>query len=460
VELKLTLPLSLNMGNAEKAEEHKTTLRFVISHRDQACLLHARIQKPSDELFAEMWVHLTPKLIAFDSPHHKLRFEATGIRQTVIASVSLTANPPDPEGRMTRFNFGMGATSDPDRRVPLLLLTNIAPVAAVRQMHALKDDLVMQDGMLLIDKPDQQLAISAETGRLIKLDYGPEPTTRATVTCAPDLYQKALQDYRQQTADCRTIHSGETPISNLLSFLATCLPGPSQETAKTSAQSLTHELLKRGAFRSFDELLLEIFDSSEDRFEIPADTESKNTLNFWSMMILPATRMLVPDSSRLWNISRVYVLANSRLSQHAIDGVQELLADEETGPVTHLISAAVFGTLNPQLRQAFARLGLLRLQGRRFRSDFEPFLHKDSPIGKVLLATAETLQGMDESELQSLVGSLRMDEADRRIVLRVLKKFPELRSETPGRALSAALDEAWEPLIEPRVREILELFAN
>jgi hypothetical protein len=137
-----------------------------------------------------------------------------------------------------------------------------------------------------------------------------------------------------------------------------------------------------------------------------------------------------------------------------------MLADTQSGPISNLASSLVLGMLHPQLRTAFAQCGLSRLKGERFQSDYEPFLQMESPIGRLLLATARTLQEFDVSEIESLVDQLPLDEADRQSLARVLRWFPDHRSDRAVDVLADALDEAWQPLIEPRVRMMLELLAQ
>ncbi len=441
-------------------------LRLAISHREQACLFHARIvEHPNREVFS-IWIHLTPKSSTIDSPRQALRYEASGIRQSVIGSATMSPHPPDAQGHRVNFQFGIGMKVEPGQMLPpLMLQVKAAPVATLIQVHKLQDPLQLQDGVLTLDKPNQHLAIESATGRLMKFDFEVGPQCRLAAAFEPGLYRTLLAEYQQQTAGARVIPAGDAPISNLLSFLATCIPErkPGAGTRSSEAlASLAHSLLKRGTFRAFDDLLLTFLNRPEDVFSIPPESNPKKPQPDvgWMAYMLPVARMIVPNPSWTWTISREFVFAQSRRSPRSGEAINALLADRETGPVANLTSAWVFGMLHPPLKAEFARRGLTRLQRAHFQSDYEPFLRDDSPIGKVLLATAQTLQEVDDHEIQSLVDQLPLNERDRRSLARALRLFPEHKSRPAIDALRSAFDEAWEPLIQPRVRALLEIWAN
>lgn len=442
-------------------------LDLVISHRRNSCLLRARaVAHPDRELF-DVWLHLDPTEAALSSPHHKLRFETQHVQQCVIGTVRWTAHPPDAEGRMSNFLFGVGAKGNSQRKLaPFMLQASAAPVGALREAHFHAGKMKLEDGILSIDDPKHHLAIVSDTGQLLRFEIEQGPQSRLAIKSKPGLFEKVLKEYEGQTANSRVIKSGDTPISNLLSFLATCAPEPVGDLAVVPSPSiarLTQSLLKRGAFRAFDDLLLAFLNHEDDRFTLPADAEAhfKNIHGpQWFVMVLPAARMVLPRPSWAWSISREFVFARTRHSERSVEAIQGLLADSETGPIANLASSLLLGTLHPQLRVEFARHGLERLQPHRFSRDYEPFLRGDSGIGRLLLATCQTLQEINDDEIEALVRYLPMNESDQRALVAALHQFPLHSTDSPVVVLRSALDEAWEPLIKPRVQAMLEMLAK
>lgn len=439
-------------------------LRVIISHKSQACLMHLQLLKDDDSEFVDMWVHLTPELLGLDSPRHGLRYQARDLLQSVIASLRWTAHPPDAEGRISSFSFGMGLKSNSDGRLPPFSLdVTAAPVAALREVISDGENLKFANGVLSLVKDRVRMEIDAATGRLMKLESGDGIEDDYVVTFSPGLYQKGLVDYDQQTKQSRIIRAGDLPISNLLSFLATCLPEPrpsDQAVSSAKVVPVIHALLKRGAFHAFDHLVLEVLNQPDDQFMIPIDPEKGNPRIAWATYAMSAAGAIVPRPSWPWNICREFIFASTGRTAHTGEVIQAMLADAQTGPVTNLTSAYVLGMLHPQLRMAFSQCGLTRLKGERFQSDYEPFLQERSPIGKLLLAVSRTLQEVEVSEIESIVEQVPLDETDRRTLARILRSFPEHRNDRPIDVLADAFDEAWEPLIEPRVRMLLEQWAQ
>lgn len=443
----------------------RAELRVAISHRNQAFLLYLRVVAKNDQELFESWIHLTPKTITLDAPKRALRFEADGLVQCVVGNLSWTANPPDSEGRMSRFNFSMGVKGDSHLPLPPFFLhTTVDPVAALREAHKQKDSLKVTDDILAIEQPDVRLAIERATGRLLKWESTDATGRSFRVRFEPGRYEKLLAEYHERTSQSRVIVPGEYPISNLLTFLANCAPDLNAD-AKSQTEiriALIQALLKRGAFHAFDTLLFDFINQPQDSFYLPPPpAPSKKIVKLgWNVFLLPASSLLVPSPSWPITISREYVFAQSKNSHLATQSIQTLLSDQETGPLVNLSAAYVFGMLHPQLRIGFARCGLTRLQRERLIADCQPLLDVKAPVGKLLFAATQTLQELDDHEIESLVGQLPLSEGDHEALAHALRLIPAHQNDSPLDAIRVALDDAWEPLIEPYLRAWLSQLAN
>ena len=439
--------------------------RMVISHRQQACLLRFRLFEYQGREWLDLWGQLTPKVMEFMSPQQGLKYQARGLSQSVLGTIQWTAQPPDKEGRMAHVLFGVGIKSNSEHRYPpFTLQTTAAPVAALREVH--RDEWQLQDGQLKIDDDKYHAEIDAKTGRLMRLELAQGPACRMTAICAPDRHQKMVDEYDRLSEKARVIEAGDVPISNLLTFLATCIPERSiqgNESRATKLATLGHSLLKRGAFHAFDELVLDFYNPNTEIYWIPPESKSqtkKNPPASWTVMVLPYANKILPTPSWPQSLIRELVFALSGRTSRTEESIRTMLSDPASGPVANMASAYAFGFLSPQLRIEFARRGLSRLDRERFLWDCEPLFRDGTAFGRLLTAVAQTLQDVDVQELNELVSELPLNDAERQALARALRQFPSHRSDRPMEALRAAIDDAWEPLIEPHIGALLEMLAH
>lgn len=440
------------------------TVRLVLSPQERACLVQVRIPREDNNESIDFWMHVTPQTIVLDAPRQSLRFEAKGLSQSVIGSLSWTANPPDAEGRISRFGFGIGIKGDPDFPLPpFILQTKMDPVAALREAHTLKDSLKFHDDLLSSESSNNQLVIDRNSGRLLRWEMRDDKGATGAIF-RPGRYLELLEQYRKETSKSRVITAGDYPISNLLAFLANCIPDlkSADQPQRQTPVALAHSLLKRGAFHAFDALLLDLFNHPDDDFDLPpVEAPSANAVKVgWTGMILPAARLIVPNSSWPIKISREYVFARSQQGPAAGQAVQTLLVNRQSGPMENLMAAYVFGMLHPQLRVEFARVGLTRLQRERFQSDCEPLLTPAAPVGKLLSAIGQTLQEVDAEEVESLVAQIPLSPGDQQALSHALRLIAARKDDAPLDAVRIALDDAWESLLEPHLRAVLNGLAR
>lgn len=451
--------------DAMRSSSVRAELRVAISPRKHTILLFVDLAAGNGDKLIELWIHLTPQTTTLDAPRQSLKFEARGLVQCVVATLSWSAKPPDAEGRMSAFNFGIGVKGNSDSSLPpVLVQMTVDPIATLREAHRQKNSLKITDESLFIDQPDIQLIIERSTGRLVKWDSTDAAGGTFHVTFEPGRYEKLLAEYQALTSQSRVIVPGDYPISNLLMFLANCVPDwPGDDPAHAETRiSLARTLLKRGAFHAFDTLLIDFFSHTEDDFSLPPPpAPSKKVAQLgWTAFVLPVSRLIAPSPSWPVTLGREYVFARSKNAHFASQSIQALLTDEGTGPLMNLSAAYLFGMLNPQLQVEFARRGLSRLERQRFYLDCEPFLDPKYPLGKLLQAATQTLQELDDHEIETLVNQLPLQERDRDALIHALRLLPAHQNDPPLDAVRMAVDDAWEPLIEPHLRTMLKLLAN
>ncbi|MBS0202463.1 MAG: hypothetical protein JSS49_06145 [Planctomycetes bacterium] len=439
--------------------------RLVISHSHQSCLLRLRLFEHHGREWFDLWGQMSPQTMEILSPRHGLKYQARGLSQSVVASIQWTTHPPDKNGRMSNLQFGVGVKSNLEhRRPPFTLQAIAAPAAALRESHL--EHWQLHNGSLMVDNEQYRVEIDANTGRLVRLEAAHGPVRRITIRCAPDRHQQMVDEYEQLAREARVVEAGDVPLSNLLTFLATCIPersSPSDERRVTRLVTVLHSLLKRGAFHAFDELVFEFCNPANDRFWIPPESLPRNKKRppaSWTAMVLPYVNKILPTQAWPRSLIREIVFVLSGRTSRTEQSIQAMLSDSRSGPLNNLASAHAFGLFNPKLRIEFARRGLTRLQRERFLWDCEPFLQDGTPIGRLLRAFAQTLQDVEDHEIHELVSELPVAESERQSLTRSLHQFSVHRSDHPMEALRAAIDDAWEPLIEPYLRVLLETLAQ
>lgn len=450
-----------------------TEIRLTLSNRSQGGLYSIRLKELPDRELCHFIFHITPRDSRILSPRNGLLFQASQLTDFVAFNVNWQSTPPDVQGRHSRFNFGFqfgksdvvsktGAATMSHPRLPFSLKFSIDPTAALAEVRKRREDVQLKEGILKITYSAGSVEVDAKTGRVIALHADDGERGGASLNCGPGHYQKHLAEFEQQASKARVIEARHTPVTNILHFLASSVAEPNvgqQSPPADKLMALLTRLFKRGVFHSFDDMLLDYFDRPNDNFSIPPNVNSgkQNPLVGQFGLAATLTRMVVPHSSWTMSIGRDLVFA---LSTNSMDGIQLQLADPRTGPVANLTSSFVFGLMSPQLKRAFAQKGLSRLRLDSFQSDYAPFLDDTSPLGRTLLAAAATLQEIDDTELEDFVNQLPIADADLDALTRVLCLFPSHRSEEPSQVLRFVLDEAWQPLIEPRLRDLLNLLAN
>lgn len=456
-------PLKVEPEDDPPAGTLLVDFNLVVSHRKQGSLIRVKLKEHLKRELVELWVQLTPDLLSMYAPRHRLRFETRNIQHCVMGAMHWTAQRPNASGGISNFAFGTGVRSNSEGRLPpFILQMTVDPVAAMREATRNKEVVQIRDGVLTIDDPDQRVAIDATSGRLMEVEVNAGPVSQLVINCKPGIYDELTKEFEKHTREARLIRAEDAPISNFLSFLATIIPEPEGQSRNAALTSLIQSVLKRGALSAFDHLLVNMFNQRDDRFSIPYEADPKKKLPpaGWTVMILPVARSLVPDTSWAWTISREFVFVQNRRGQYSQRAVGNLLESPETGPIANLAASYLFGMLNPTLKTKFAERGLAHFQREHFQYDYEPFLKNDSALGKVLLATSQTLQELNEPEIQTLVENLPLADQDRVELSRVLRIFAARKSASPADAMREGLDEAWDSLIAPRMKALLNSMAN
>ena len=459
VDTELWALISQNKDGQQFSDKLEGEIRFVASPTHQSFLGHVALKLEGSD-FVNVWLHASPEFLVLDAPDRATRFEARGISLAFDGRVRWTSMPPDAQGRMAQFFFGLNWKSNTDRTLPpFKLTTTVDPVVLMREAHLHRDSLKIDDDVLSIIDDQHHLVIDSQTGRLkdFNVDYGGD---RLGAGCQSGRYEELLKDCQKQAENNRVISSGDYPISNLLAFLATSLPEGKLGVDKQNkvVVDVAHALLKRGALHPFDELARDFFAHSTDRFELPppASIAKMGPAPNWTIFVVPFAHELFPKASWPLQISREFAYLQTRhtlLAQHAIG---RMLSNESSGPLENLVCSWVFGRFHPGLRLEFARHGLDRLQRLPFRKDIDPLLAGDSGISKLLLAMTQTLQDVDDREIAAMVEFIPLDDRDRQSLTRALRLIPANRGSSPAEALQMALDDAWEPLIEPHLRLLLQ----
>ena len=155
-----------------------------------------------------------------------------------------------------------------------------------------------------------------------------------------------------------------------------------------------------------------------------------------------------------WAFSRSSAFLLAGKQDLASEGFKKLLESPGTGPVGCLSIAAAMNYLHPAARRVFADEGLLRLNLRSFRRDDQGLLQGDAPIGRVAVRYVELLREMPVDELRQLARHFAGGQTDSPLE-QALLRLAQSRDQPPRVSLSKLLDELWEPVLMPKVKQWL-----
>jgi hypothetical protein len=467
IVLEMTMPLDDKDHDPDLPLPDGTqvgTLRAVLSQADKALFVSLEVRELPDNVLVANTLLMTPERFVIDAVPQQLRYECAGFKLHLLGNVDWKSFPPDRDGHTQKLMFGVGYSSFKDKRVsPIQVRATLPPVLAYREFLKSKPPLQLTDDLATIDGGEGlNFSFVRATGVLHELSLEPEPHGRMTVSCRPGVCAELIAEHERRMQGARRITPGKRPVSSFVEFAIKCLPAQQVGSAAPNHRlvSLGNRFLKYETLRAADDLLNLVYEYYDEDvvFRIPHDGSSElvRVHPMWSGWILPICRNVLPKSEWAQVVTREYVLAESMKSYHTTKSMTDFMLAEKIGPVAHFLTSYAFQFSDREVQRRTAKLGLEKLTRDDFRADCDLFLNDKWPLGRMMLAGIAALQDSNNDEIDALCELVLPDRAGRTVINAFLKTLPANKTQSPGEALRALFDAAWEPLMKDQLADSLK----
>lgn len=382
------------------------------------------------------------------------------------------ANNPGETGDVSfQFGFPLRFNSRPDVS-PLTMTLAIAPVTAMSWGHDVGWMRSWQGETLRMEKEAWRIVADSRTGRVIECFARDERFT-ASLKSGRGLFDQAIQQFDKEVQAIPNAFDLQNPLQSIIDFSCQGIIDTANDLSKLHNESSPQSVIAPEQLSRFCSLLRLAGravshvckpalkkpvprDPSQPKFRIPLAVGTQiHTFFFLSPLALGLSRDVFAEETWPWSFSRATAFLVGGKQELASESFKKLLESPSTGPIGCLTIATAMTFLNPAQRRDFAVEGLSRLNLRSFRRDYQVLLHEDAPISKVAVRYVELLRDMPPDELRQLVRYLADGQADSPIEQALLRLVQD-KDQPPRDALIKFLDELWEPVLMPKVKQRLE----
>jgi len=379
------------------------------------------------------------------------------------------ANNPGESGD-ARMNLGFGFVQKDDVS-PWTIGLKVDPVAAMDWGRGEGWKRSWEGDTFRMEKEAFRFVADARTGRVVECHVRSKSGITLRMRSGPGLFDEAMQQFDAEVRAIPNAFNDREPLRSVVEFAipaitlflefgadARAARRPEEVAAvRVQAKLIGHAVSDaiQTAQKNFGRR-----DPSRPKFWIPLAAGTRpQAFFFLSPLALRLSRDVFAEETWPWSFSRATAFLVGGKSELASGKFKKLLESPGTGPVGCLTIAAAMNYLNPSARRMFAEDGLRRLNLRSFRRDYQALLHEDAPIGKAAVRYVELLRGMPPEDLRQLARYLADGQADSPIE-QALLRLVQGKDQSPREALVKLLDELWEPVLMPKVKEWLETLAQ
>lgn len=457
-------------------EEINLRLQVVISPT-QGALLIARKGDDAQDTDMLNAVILVPKKIVFFSPTRKTKFVMPELSTQPIAQLSMTPNP-DPNSDLQWVIMpGIGLRSN-DSTISYSLDLNLAPVFFVSYAH--KDDVdltrLLDQGMVKFpDDTNSRVRIDTQSGRPIEMTGHLSGQGRVAVTLDTGIFDRLVESIEQATSEYGDGFNSQRPVGSTVRYLAETpllhwalfqnfgAQLDVSEEALASAVTVLGKIMENTA-SPLDQWVTSGSGVVHDSFSIPPSS-GKAQASLKSMLIsavaaqvFGANTQLFPPGSWPWTLARETVFVASGMGKYTQMEMGRTYVSPQTGPIGFLAAAKLLTYVNQPLSRAFAAKGLKTLTADDFRKDWSLLVAKDHLLSQCLDHMLQTLQSLDDQDLNRVLKLLAQAEGD--LIRDLIKRRRENETESMHQVLAPVLEYHWQKQLKAKVEQALHAYAN
>jgi len=432
-------------------------LNAIFSPQNKAVLLSAQITD-RDRTLLDWSINMTSTELVFDTLPHGLRYRISGFDLSLVLNLEQKFRPDD--DKPDSFFFGCGYHTRRNKELsPLQIRAILPPVLALRFYSMYLSDIHSKGNLLMIEANDElEVWFDSNSGALDHLAMPDGDGSIIKAICRPGLYRERLAKHEESMVKVKTVTPGDAPISSFAAFVVQSLDD-SAGPVVSSLKRFGERVLQNGGFSGFDGVINRYLEyEKQTNFSTPYVPSSKlvRAHNGWVTWIEPLANALLPKIPVIRNLSHELVLAQAMRSYETTPAFEKAVSVEGIGPITYLISKQVFDLVGAEVPKTVVQQSITGATRESFQRDCDLYLNDDWVFGKLILALTAAIQNADDAEIDALVKLLSSDEESDEVVKGLLKMLSESKGKSPKAALLAVLDHAWEPFLQPGIRELLQ----
>jgi hypothetical protein len=322
------------------------------------------------------------------------------------------------------------------------------------------------------------MLIDARNGQLLELT-AMKPDLSVRIVPQESAWETRCREIELATAEYENRLDTQRPLSSSLEFFCSveiinqllALLDSEDETLRlqprhAEAVRTAQQLLRLGVFGALDDALVRPGNEPESEFKVPWNWRNHSPpKSFVAAFARPAVALadsLFPRHSWAWTVWREAALLLAGEDKYTGRQLEHFYQSHDFGPVCYLTISELLARPQARMSELFARRGLWFTSADEFRKDVKPLLDKDSLLGTCAVRACEILRGLEDKDVQRLIGGLPDDFQPAAAALVAELKKSDGRDAMD--ALPAALEECWRAglrtIVEARLRTLRDRAAD
>jgi hypothetical protein len=328
-----------------------------------------------------------------------------------VATLALNFRHESPaHNQVASVGLGFGLKSRAKRSPFVEVKLNSSPVSLLALAHHDRWKMSWNNGLLSLDRKDEQLLIDPVSGRPVKMRA--KASTEVTTVAAGE-FERRVREIDAVGAMYPNDADVDRPATSVLDFVCTEAATLAPESIRKKVDVVHHLLdaglllpLERrlGAARSADEVGFSIPTADED---LPSDIDDPRSILHLLAQYLRPVELLVPRGSWPDRLAREAVLVLYGKSRHLHQEIAWQVSSPDAGPLRYAgvaLTSALGGLEVAATR--YGREGLNRLSPDLFHKDCECLLDPAGLAGECVANTCHALGQLDEDEAATVCEGL------------------------------------------------------
>jgi hypothetical protein len=322
---------------------------------------------------------------------------------------------------------------------------------------------VFEGGHVSFPRGVWPVAFEEKSGRLIGCRHATDGGTVNACWAPRDALDRERRKLEADSRGYTDAHEDTSVLGSLVGFLAGTAVHWSERPVSTAdrirASGVVRRLFADQPLRPLEAALVKLVAKEPETFFVPgervetAQAAANSAVGTLMALVFRGADAVLPRGSWPWTLAREAVFTLDNRSLYTGLELERLYESEATGPLGHLVTAALLSRIGSPDARLFARRGLERSTAQHFRADARLFLEGDSALAQSVERTLDAVRALDPGEIDALARVLPVSAGNAvRAVARILR---ERAGRPANEVVMERLDELWEKNLRSRVEAAL-----